>query len=207
MNETIKVLLFDLGNVLVDFDYRLSVKRIAHFCPRKPEDIINFFLSSEITSSFEAGKISPEEFFNKVKEALELKLSYAAFVPIWNEVFFLSAKNRSVFSLANNLRERYQTAMISNINILHYEYLKKHFPVFSIFSPIFLSYELGLVKPDPLIYQKVLEVLNARPQEVFYTDDRPELVESARRLGIQAFVFSGAQQLQLDLLNVGVISN
>lgn len=205
MSGSIKVLLFDLGNVLVDFDYRISVERIARFCPRRPEDIINFFLNSEITASFEAGKISPEDFFTGVKEALGLKLSYEAFVPIWNEVFFLSAKNRHAFSLVNNLRERYKTAMISNINILHYEYLRKHFPVFGPFSRIFLSYELGLVKPDPLIYQRALGALNALPEEVFYTDDRPELVESAGKLGMRAFVFKGAKQLQADLSELGII--
>ena len=204
MVETIKVLLFDLGNVLVDFDYQVSVERIARFCVTPPEGIINFFLNSEITSSFEAGKISPKDFFARTKEALDLKLSYEAFVPIWNEVFFFSASNRNAFSLVNNLRERYKVAMISNINILHHEYLKKHFPVFSIFSKIFLSYELGLVKPDPLIYQRTLEELDARPQEVFYTDDRPELVASAKDLGIQAFVFNGTKQLQTDLLSAGV---
>jgi len=164
-------------------------------------------MDSEVTVSFEQGKIAPLDFFAKIKEILHLKLSYQAFVPIWNEVFFLNSKNRSVFSLISNLRERYRIALISNTNILHHEYLKKHFPLFSIFNQIFLSYELGLVKPDPLIYQKTLESLDVRPQEVFYVDDRPELVKSGRELGMQAFVFNGARQLQADFLSLGIISH
>ena len=196
MNEGIKVVLFDLGNVLIDFDYHLSARRISRFCDRSPKDIAGLFFDSEMTVLFESGKISPVDFFAKVKAALDLKLSYAAFVPIWNEIFFLSAKNRSVYSLINNLKLHYGIALISNIDILHYEYLKKHFPVFNVFDEIFLSYELGLVQPDRLIYQKVLTALKVEPGSVFYTDDRPELVKSAHELGINSFVFRGTGSLK-----------
>ena len=207
MPQAIELILFDLGNVLVDFDFSISAKRIGNFCGKGPKEIFNLFFNSEITCLFEAGKISPVDFFAKVKEMLGLSLSYEAFVPIWNEIFFLSAANRAVYSMVNNLSRSYKTAMVSNIDILHYEYLKKNFPVFNVFHNIFLSYELGLVKPDPAIYQQVLQCLGAEPEAVFYTDDRPELVESARNLGIKAFIFSGALQLEDDLLSVGVNIN
>jgi len=207
MDEGIKVILLDLGNVLVDFDYNLSAQRIARFCTRSPREITDFFLGSEVTVLFEEGKVSPEEFFAKVKEALDLKLSYAAFVPIWDEIFFLSAKNRGVYSLANRLKLNYRVALVSNIDILHYEYLKQRFPVFNVFDNLFLSYELGLVKPHPLVYQKALSALKVSPENVFYTDDRPELVKSAGELGIKSFVFSGISQLKNDLLSAGVTVN
>ncbi len=205
MDQDIKAVLFDLGNVLVDFDYQISAKRISYFCDKKPEDIVKSFFGSEITAIFEEGKISPLDFFGRVKEMLGLKLSYEAFVPIWNEIFFLSAKNRGVFNLVNNLRQRYRIALISNINILHYEYLKKYFPVFNVFNQTFLSCDLKLIKPDHLIYQKTLEALGVAPQSVFYTDDRPELVKSAQELGMKAFVFNGVKQLKVDLLSTGII--
>ncbi|MDD2679978.1 MAG: HAD family phosphatase [Candidatus Omnitrophica bacterium] len=204
MAEGIKAVLFDLGNVLVDFDYSISAKRVSRFCDRDPKDIVGFFFDSALTVLFEEGKILPADFFAKVKEALGLKLSYTAFVPIWNEIFFLSAKNRSVYSLVNNLKLRYRVALISNIDILHYEYLKKHFPVFNVFDRLFLSYALGAVKPDRLIYQQALAALKVCPESVFYTDDRPELVKSARGLGINSFVFSDIKQLKSDLLSAGI---
>ncbi len=207
MDKAIEVILFDLGNVLVDFDYTISANRISNFCDKGPEEIIKLFLGSGLTTSFEEGKISPEDFFSKVKEMLGLSLSYKAFVPIWNEVFYLSAKNRSVFSLVNQLRNSYRVALLSNINTLHYEYLKKHFPVFGVFHKVFASCELKLVKPDQLIYQRALAELGANAENVFYTDDRPELVESARGLGIKAVVFKEVRQLKADLLNSGVYVN
>ena len=134
MSQAIKVLLFDLGRVLVDFDHLRSAQRIAAFCSKTPQQIYDLFFESGVTIAFEAGKIAPEDFYLQVKQMLDLKLSYASFEPIWNDIFFLNAQNRSVFGLVNNLRVHYKTAILSNINILHYEYLKKNFPVFGVFE-------------------------------------------------------------------------
>jgi HAD superfamily hydrolase (TIGR01509 family) len=59
-------------------------------------------------------------------------------------------------------------------------------------------------KPDPVIYTKALEIIGAKPEEVFYTDDRPELIKSAAGMGINAFVFKTIAQLEDDLKNSGI---
>ncbi len=205
MNQGVKVILFDLGNVLIDLDYGIAVKRIAYFCKKSPKEIIDLLMSFNITSRFEEGKISPHDFYSHIKDMLDLKISYTRFVPIWNEIFFLSAKNRSVYSLANNLRNNYRIAILSNINMLHYEYIKEHFPVFDIFSEVFASCKMGLVKPEPEIYKQVIEKLDVKPEEVFYIDDREELVKGAAALEINSFVFTDFKKLKSDLISLGVI--
>ena len=204
MADEIKVILFDLGRVLVDFDHLRAAQRISAFCSKTPRQIYDLFFESGATIAFEAGKITPEDFYLQVKQMLDLKLSYASFEPIWNDIFFLSPKNRSVFGLANNLRANYRIAMLSNINILHYEYLKKNFPVFKVFDKVFLSFQMGLIKPDMEIYKLVIRDLEVSPQEVFYIDDRPELVDSAKSLGIRACVFTNFEQLISDLKGIGI---
>lgn len=205
MSQGIKVVIFDLGNVLLDFDFNIAAKRIAYFCEKSPKEIVALFLGSNITSLFEESKISPEDFFDRLKNMLDLKISYARFIPIWNEIFFLSAKNRSVYSLANNLRNNYRIAVLSNINILHYDYIKEHYPVLNIFNEVFASCKMGLIKPDPRIYKQVLQALDVKPEEVFYTDDREELVKSAAALNINSFIFTDFKRLKSDLINLGVI--
>ncbi|MCX5668522.1 MAG: HAD family phosphatase [Candidatus Omnitrophica bacterium] len=205
MAGQIKVVLFDLGRVLVDFDHLRSAQRMAAFCSKTPRQIYDLFFESSATIAFEAGKITPEDFYLQVKQMLDLKLSYVSFEPIWNDIFFLSVKNRSVFSLVNNLRANYKTAMLSNINILHHEYLKKNFPVFGVFDKVFLSFQLGFVKPDKEIYNLVIRDLGVSPQEIFYTDDRPELVKSAKSLGIRGCVFTDFGQLTSELRDNGII--
>ena len=201
----IKVVLFDLGKVLVDFDHLRAAERISSFCKRTPLQIYNLFFESQVTIDFEAGKISPQNFYLKVKEMLDLDLSFNSFIPIWNDIFFLSPKNRSVYRLINILRANYETALLSNINTLHYEYLKEKFPVFGVFDKIFLSFEMGLIKPDKEIYKKVIGELKVTAKEIFYTDDRKELVESAASLGMKAKIFVNFAQLMSDLEEAGII--
>ena len=203
-NSRIKVILCDLGNVLVDFNHQAAAKRISKFCAKSPQEIFELFFDSPATNYFERGKVSPGEFYLQVKEMLDLKLSYDSFVPIWNDIFFLSAKNRSVYRLVNILRASYKTAMLSNINLLHYEYLKKSFPVFGVFDKLFLSFEMGLNKPDKETYKKVIAAMQVSPQEIFYIDDRAELMQSANSLGIKGCVFSDFPQLTNDLLDAGI---
>ena len=203
--QEIKAVLFDLGSVLVDFDHQRAAERISAFCGKSVLQIYNLFFDSPVTLAFEEGRIPPDKFYQQVKEMLDLKLSYDSFVPIWNDIFFLSAKNRSVYRLINILRANYKTALLSNINFLHYEYLKEHFPVFGVFDNIFLSFEMGLTKPNKEIYKKVIQTLQILPNEIFYTDDRAQLVDSAISLGIKGHLFSNFKQLRSDLRNSGVL--
>ena len=203
-NGVIKAIVFDLGRVVVDFDHMISARRISAHCVFSAEQIYQLFFDSPATGLFEEGRISPQEFFAGVRETLRLSIGYDEFVPIWNEIFFLSEQNKVVYSLAKSLQERYTVAMLTNVNVLHLEYLKKNFAVFDPFHHIIASCEVHERKPNTLIYQKALDALGAPAQCVFYTDDRPELIESARALGINSFVFKDAQQLRADLLSNGV---
>ena len=201
----VKAIIFDLGNVLIDFNHMSAAKRISAFTTKSPQEVFNLFFDSGLTGIFEEGKISPEEFFSNVKELLNLKLDYAGFLPVWNEIFFLTEKNQAVYNLAKTLKSHYKLALLSNINILHFDYLKKNFThLFGAFHNIITSFELGFRKPHPLIYKKALDILGVKPQEAFYTDDRPELVSAARQLGTRSFIFKGIEQLKKDLLDSGI---
>jgi len=200
----IKAAVFDLGNVLVDFDHTIAAGRIAPFADISAEEIFALFFDSPVTGLFEEGKIPPQEFFAQVKEMLGLRIDYPRFLPIWNEIFFLSQKNRDTYAFAALLKNKFPLAMITNINVLHLEYLRANFDVFSIFYHIIASCEVGARKPDPLIYRQALRLLDVDARELFYSDDRPELVKAARGLGIEAFVFTGVEKLKSDLASVGV---
>jgi len=206
-NHNIKAVIFDLGNVLIDFDHMIAAKRISKFTDKTPQEIFNLFFDSELTALFEEGKITALNFFSEVKKILNSKLDYAQFLPIWNEIFFLSEKNQAVYNLAKILKNHYRIALLSNINILHFDYLKKNFSVFDAFHNIITSFESGTRKPDPLIYKKTLDLLEAAPQNTFYTDDRAEFIEKACNLGIRSFVFRDAEQLKRDLSGNGININ
>jgi len=206
-DNRIEAIIFDLGNVLVDFDHRIAAKRISYFTDKNGKEIYDLFFDSEVTGIFEEGKISPKQFFLKVKEMIGLRIEYEEFVPIWNEIFFFNQKNLGVYNLACTLKENYRVALLSNINALHLHYVKKTFPIFGAFHDIITSCDVGFRKPDPQIYQKALETLGVPAQKTFYTDDRKELIESAKLLGINGFTFVGLDQLRRDLVDNGININ
>jgi len=199
-----KAVIFDLGNVLVDFDHRIASRKVAKLSDRSEEEIYNLIFDSPSTELFEEGKISSEVFFKEVKKALNLRLNYEEFVPIWNEIFFFSEKNLEVCNIARLLKQSYRVALLSNINILHFEYVKETFPILDAFHDIITSFEVGARKPKKEIYQKTLEALGVFAPDAFYTDDRKELIDSAKDLGIKAHVFTSAAQLKIDLRSAGV---
>ncbi|MFZ2604063.1 MAG: HAD family phosphatase [Candidatus Omnitrophota bacterium] len=203
----ITTLIFDLGNCLVDFDHKIAANRIKEFTDKSIEEIFNLFFDSGITGIFEEGKISPEGFFLEVKALLNAKITYEQFLPIWNEIFVLSQKNKDLYILAKALKKDYKLAVLSNINILHFEYIEKNFSVFDAFDNVITSYQLGARKPQVEIYNRTLEMLNTPAECAFYTDDRPELIKAASKLGIKAFVFVGVEQFKKDLLKSGININ
>jgi len=203
-SQVIKAVVFDLGNVLIDFDHMIAVHKITGYTIKPPQEIYRLFFDSELTKLFEAGRITPQEFFTRLERMLGIRISYEEFLPVWNEIFFLTAKNRQVYALAQSLRTSYRVCLLSNINILHYEYLKTNFDIFWPFERIFTSFEMGTRKPEPLIYQKVIQSLKLKPEEIFYTDDRAELAEAAREMGLVSFVFTDVERLRRDLTNSGI---
>ncbi len=198
-----RAILFDLGNVLIDFDHRRAASRICAFTKKSPEEIFDLFFDSTLTGLFEEGKVSALEFFGEVKDLLGLAIDYQQFVPIWNEIFHFSEKNYGVYRLACQLKKKFKFAVLSNINILHLEYIRRVFPLLN-HLPIITSYEEGFRKPHLESYKKALQKLGAWPQDVFYTDDRQELVEAAQQLGLRGFVFKGVEGLQKDLIQSGI---
>jgi glucose-1-phosphatase len=200
----IRTIIFDLGKVVIDFDHSIAARKIALLAGKTPSEIHELFFDSSLIQSFEQGTISPQAFFVCVQQRIDLDIPFEQFVLIWNNIFYLTSENKAVYEMMKKLSPRYTLAMLSNINELHYAYLKAAVPVFDRFQYLFASCEMGVTKPDPRIYKKALVVLGAEPEQVFYTDDRPEMVAAACALGIKGFVYTGSVQLKNDLALCGV---
>lgn len=200
----IQAVIFDLGKVLIDFDHMTAARKIALLARKTPRQIYDLFSGSSLVRSFEQGDISAEAFFIGVQQRVDLDIPFEQFAAIWNNIFYMTADNEAVYGLLAALRPKYTLAMLSNINILHYSFLKEVMPVFDRFHHLFASCEMGVTKPDARIYRMALERLAVEPGAAFYTDDRPEMVDAACALGIQAFVYTGFGQLERDLARCGV---
>lgn len=186
-------ILCDLGNVLINFDHRIAVKKILSFTSKNEHDIYQLFFDSGITKDYEEGKIASLDFFKKVKDSLKLDMDYAAFLPIWNDIFFETPLNKKIQSFLKSVKKRYKLVMISNINETHYEFLKERMPIFREFNKLILSYEVGFRKPSHEIYDAALKAAGAKNIDVFYIDDRADLIEAAQGMGIKGITFNGVE--------------
>ena len=194
--------LFDLGKVLIDFDFRIATERLSPLCGLPPGEIFERLASWEGIVAFEEGKVTPSEFFEEVKARLHLPLDYESFLPIWNEIF---TENKEVTDVVRRLLGKVPLAMISNTNRLHFDYCYRTFPILKEIGQFILSCDVGFRKPDPRIYQAALARFNIPPQKTIYVDDLEELIRAGKGLGLEAIQFEGAERLKEALSQRGVL--
>ncbi len=192
------LILCDLGNVLIRFDHRIAVRRILAYTSKTFKEVYACFFDSPLTRDYEEGRISSRQFFARLKKDLALAgLTYDRFVPIWSEIFF---PNPGILPLLKTLRRHWRLHLISNINALHYAHIRKKFPAhLGVFDKVILSYRVGVQKPHPRIYRRAVAVGRRAGGRVLYTDDRPDLIRAARRLGISSILFLSVKDFKREL--------
>ncbi|MDP8233515.1 MAG: HAD hydrolase-like protein [Candidatus Saelkia tenebricola] len=200
--EGIQIVLFDLGNVIICFDHMISARKAAEYCDKSAQEIYDIFFSSPLTESFDAGMIGEEEFFRGAKELLNLNgLNQDGFYNIWNDIFW---ENLGIKSLIRDIKEKYQKfIIISNVNKAHFKYIWDKFPIVREADELILSYEVGFLKPDSRIYNIAVEKSGFSPSNIFYTDDREDLIKAAARLNFKAHLFYSIN----DISNCLFVSN
>lgn len=197
----IETIIFDLGNTVVNFDHRIAVRKILPFTDKSFKEILDLFFDSDITERFETGKINSRQFFNEVKKMLNLKLSSGNFEPIWNEIF---SCNQEMERLVKKLSNNYRLVLLSNINQMHMDYIKKEFEIIKSFDIIVASHEVGHRKPAKQIYEHALKAAKCHKHSLVYTDDRLDLIKISSSLGINSIQFKNAGQLKKELKGFGI---
>ena len=197
----IKAILFDLGNVLVFFDAKRSSRAFSEALGIPEDEIWKAFFISDMEKAYTRGEVSSEEFFRKVNDRFPSKLDFATFARLWNDIF---TENHEMDGLLKKLKKRYPLYLISNTNDLHFEYVRKKFPILHHFTHCFPSHQVGHRKPDRAMFEHVLSEIRLKPEETVFIDDVPEFVASAKALGICAIQFTSCGALESELRHLGV---
>ena len=202
MLPTPKALIFDLGKVLVPFDFMRVYDRMQPLCGYSVDEIRRRTGVTGLVPQLEMGQVASRDFITQLGSALGVSFDYAQFCEIWSSIFLPGTLIPE--ALIAGLKQRYPLVLLSNTNEMHFEMLERNYPILGYFENRVLSHEVGAAKPNPLIYQKAVELAGCRPEECFFTDDIPEYVEGARKLGIDAVQFQSAEQLQQELAQRGI---
>ena len=201
--KPLSLILFDVGNVILPFDLRIAMKQFEKECGFPSEKIFHRLMGGELDHSFESGRITPQEFYEHVTRELGMEISYDRFVTIWSDIF---SENERVSALIRRLRKEYPIALISNTNVLHFEFVYRNFPIVREVGQFILSYEVGYRKPDPKIYQSALGRFGATPQRTLYIDDLEKFVKAAEELGLCGIHFTGADLLEKEFTSLGLLA-
>ena len=196
-----EMVIFDLGGVVVDVNSDGLIHQLAQQAGRTFEEVHGVVYHEDLLLPFELGRISPRTYYEGVKAQLNLTWTYEQFVKFWNNLF---TENADVTQIMRRLRNRYRLTALSNTNELHINHLKATVPSLELFHDWVISSDVGMRKPEPGIYQVALQRARVQPHAAVYIDDRPELVEAGRRVGLTGIRFENSRQLEEELRVLGV---
>ena len=150
----IKTIIFDLGRVIIPFDFKRGYKRMAPLCGYSAEEIPKRLSTSDLVSRFETGAVEPQAFVNELSGILGLKTDYDQFCDIWTSIFLPETLISEDFIKA--LRRNHRLLVLSNTNAIHFDMVWKAYPILHQFDGHVLSYRVGAMKPSPLIYREAI---------------------------------------------------
>jgi HAD superfamily hydrolase (TIGR01509 family) len=199
------VLVFDLGKVLVDFDYSIAARRIARLCSSSPDPLKFFTQHAALLMSYELGNFSTQEFFNQIKAASGFSGTQAEFNSFFADIF--SPMQEMIDLQAELKKTRLPAYIFSNTNDLAVEHIRRRFPFFSNFDGYVLSYEHGAMKPAARLYEIVEQTTGRRGEEIVYIDDRPENMEAGVARGWNGILHEAPETTRAALKKLGLLNH
>ena len=199
-----KNLIFDLGNVIIDIDSPTTVAEFQKLAIVQISELISYSTQHRIFDLFETGQISVPQFRLELKKFLKPGVTNQEIDKAWNAILIDFPQNKT--DLLKELKTRYKTFALSNINEIHVEAInrvaKTKFgqPDFgSFFHAAYYSNEIGFRKPGKEIYEFIMQKENLKANETFFVDDKAENIETAQSLGLHAYHLKNRDKL-IDLL-------
>lgn len=200
---SIKAVIFDLGRVIVPFDFNRGYARLEPLCGIPASEIPGRIAATGLVPRFESGAIGPRDFVREFSKCLNLDTTYENFCEIWSSIFLPDPLIPE--AMLCGIARRYRLVLLSNTNAIHFDMIWENYPLLRHFHTLVLSYKVGAMKPLPLIYQRAIEAAGCLPRECFFTDDILAYVEGAREQGIDAVQFESAAQIEAELRKRGVV--
>jgi HAD superfamily hydrolase (TIGR01509 family) len=193
------IVVFDLGKVLVDFDYSIAARKIAARSTMPIDGIISFIGSSGITVKYELGQVTRRDFFEQAQRVIGFHGTFEEFSEFFADIF---TEIPLMIELHTALRQRgFATYIFSNTNDLAIEHIRRNFPFFRNFDGYIFSCDIGAMKPDAKIYEALEKLAGRRGAEIIYLDDRPENVAAGAARGWSAILHESPGQSRAAVEN------
>ncbi|GAB4134001.1 MAG: HAD family phosphatase [Raineya sp.] len=203
--ENIEAIIFDLGGVIINIDFNLTLQALEKYT-HKRIGRGEYLSKHPIFYEFETGKLSENEFFEKLKDAYELTASKEELIEAWNTLLLDIPIER--VELISSLSERYATFILSNTNPTHLieveNILNRQTRVKSLSNLVhkpYYSFDMGKAKPEAAIYQEVMQENKLIAHKTLFIDDSQANIEAAKALGLQTLLIRPSHNSILDFLH------
>jgi putative hydrolase of the HAD superfamily len=206
-DELLRFFYFDLGNVLLTFDYEAACRRISDLAGVGLPQVKEIIFNSDLEIRHERGEITTREFYEAFCERSGARPDYEQMLQVFCNIFEL---NVPVAPIVGQLRAvGHRLGILSNTSPAHWEFIAdgRFTLIRSFFDVHVLSYEVGAMKPEAEIYRAAEELAGEPAQSIFFVDDRAANVAGARDYGFDAVQFTTAAALAADLRERGVRFN
>jgi epoxide hydrolase-like predicted phosphatase len=197
------VVIFDLGKVLVDFDYSKAGRRIAAQGKVSPEEVRRFIDHSPLLVRYETGRMSTHEFFEAVRIATGYRGTTAQFAEAFADIF--TAMPEMIALHAEIRRRGFPTFILSNTNEMATAHIRRSFAFFADFDGYIFSHKVGAMKPDAKIYESAERLTGRHGSELVFIDDRADNAAAASARGWHAIHHQDPAQTGLVLHKLGVL--
>lgn len=178
----IQTFLFDIGGVLLKFDFRKALRALAAQSAIHDEDEVLHAVEG-IKARYEDGEIPRSVFLDNVKEILRYQGTHDELVCAWEDIF---EENTPMIQLVERLKGIKPLYLLSNTSDIHHEFVFARYPVFQHFTGGTYSYHVRASKPHKEIYVKACAAGGFTPETTFFIDDLPANIQTARELGFHS---------------------
>jgi len=200
-SDAIDVVLFDLGGVLVELGGVAPMMALAGI--DSDDELWRRWLSCRWVRTFERGGCTADEFAAGVISDWALSVEPQTFLDAFRD--WPVGPLPGADALVQEVRRSVRTGCLSNTNTLHWEEHFVQWPIFDAFDFRFLSFELGVVKPDRESFDRVADLLTVAPGRVLFLDDNLINVEGAAAAGFVARHARGIGEARETLVAAGII--
>lgn len=180
--------LFDIGNVIITFDFSKAARKLAPYSTVPADEALP--LVAPLTVELELGHLTPEEFIAAASQQIGFTGDSAFFRSAFEDIFEL---NHLMVAFINEVKSKGAALyLLSNTNSIHVPFFEAAYPVFDLFDGRVYSHEVGLMKPDPAIYEVAKDSLSLVPERTLYIDDLPANCVAGRAAGFPTVPYSAA---------------
>jgi HAD superfamily hydrolase (TIGR01509 family) len=182
-----KAIIFDLGAVILNINYQNTIDEFTKLGVNNAATFYSKKVQTNLFNQIETGMISSNEFLKVLqKETKNANINQVE--KAWNAMLLDLPEER--IQLIEKLKNNYSIYLLSNTNAIHIDAIKKQLgkrkwlAFCKLFDKMYLSHELGLRKPDVKIFEYILNEQKLKAEEVFFIDDSPQHIASAKKIGI-----------------------